>query len=131
MAGLPICNPRLGVAALGFRRVGDQAVGIVVTPWFMNVVATPHGEAQAPLPAALGETIKLALPAGVLDLVVGELQGFGRVDAASLFSPMHEFADMAAAVETAESALAELFAAPALDRRALLRGRFVAAYEVD
>ena len=29
----------LGVAALGFREVGGEAVGIVVTPWFMNVVA--------------------------------------------------------------------------------------------
>jgi [NiFe] hydrogenase assembly HybE family chaperone len=120
MAGLPICHPRLGVAALGFRRVGEQAVGVVVTPWFMNIVAAPL--ATIP-PAPLGATVQLALPAGAFDLIVGDLAGFGRLDAASLFSPMHEFADMAAAVETAESAAAALFAAPALDRRSLLRGR--------
>jgi [NiFe] hydrogenase assembly HybE family chaperone len=121
MAGLPICNPRLGVAARGFRAVGGEAVGLVVTPWFLNVVAAPLLPA-AVTPAEAGATRKLALPAGVIDLIIGELAGFGRLDSASLFSPMHDFADMAAALATAESAAEALFAAPALDRRAFLRG---------
>jgi len=122
MAGLPICNPRLGVAALGFREIGREAVGIVVTPWFVNLVAAPLD----PAPATVGSTRRLALPAGALDLIVGELPGFGRLDAASLFSPCHQFADMAAARAAAEGALEVLFAPPpprALDRRAFLRGR--------
>ena len=125
MAGLPICNPRLGVAALGFRRVGERAVGIVVTPWFMNVVAAYLPQVATIPPADVGASVKLALPAGVIDLIVGELSGFGRVDAASLFSPCHEFADMAAARAVAEGALGALFeppAPPVLDRRAFLRG---------
>ena len=51
-------------------------------------------------------------PPATVDLIVGELPGFGRLDAASLFSPMFEFADMAAAVETAEAAARELFEPP-------------------
>jgi [NiFe] hydrogenase assembly HybE family chaperone len=123
MAGLPICNPRLTVAALGFRELGGEAVGIVATPWFLNVVAAPLGKA---VPARAGETRRLTLPAGALDMIVGELPGFGRLDAASLFSPMHGFADMEAALGAAEDALGALFAPPpphALDRRAFLRGR--------
>jgi [NiFe] hydrogenase assembly HybE family chaperone len=122
MAGLPICNPRLGVAALGFREVGGEAVGVVVTPWFLNIVAAPLGSIA---PTRAGETRRLTLPAGALDLIVGELPGFGRLDAASLVSPMFAFADMAAALGAAEGALRALFAAPAprgLDRRAFLRG---------
>jgi [NiFe] hydrogenase assembly HybE family chaperone len=127
MADVPICNPRLGVAALGFRVVGEEAVGAVITPWFLNIVATRFShEAAAIAPAELGATRTLALPAGVLSLIVGELDGIGRCDAASLFSPMHEFADMPAALDAARAALDTLFAVPAppaFDRRAFLRGR--------
>ena len=63
------------------------------------------------------------------DLILPDLPGFGRLDAGSLFSPMHDFADMAAPLEAARAAIAELFSAPAKpeaagDRRALLSGRF-------
>jgi [NiFe] hydrogenase assembly HybE family chaperone len=138
MAGLPICNAALAVAAEGFRVHAGRAVGIVVTPWFMNFVAADL--ADAPLPPGLraGSLIKLALPAGDVELIVGELPGFGRLDSCSLFSPMGEFADMASAVLTARKAMRALFAARtsrpaaaprALDRRAFLRGRLNARAE--
>jgi [NiFe] hydrogenase assembly HybE family chaperone len=110
MAGPPICNPRLSVAALGIREVEAQAVGIVVTPWFVDFVAAPLAADAAPAPA--GSARRLTLPAGALDLIVGELPGFGRLDAASLFSPVMEFADMDAALGVAEGALEALFAPP-------------------
>jgi [NiFe] hydrogenase assembly HybE family chaperone len=122
MAGLPICNPRLAVAAVGFREWGGEAVGVVVTPWFVNVVAASLDEAT---PAPLGTTRKRVLPAGAIEMIVGELPGFGRLDAASLFSPCHDFADMEAALAAAEAALQALFTPPApraVDRRAFLRG---------
>ena len=122
MAGLPICNPALGVAVVGFREFGGEAVGVVLTPWFLNVAAAPLRPLAA---AALGTSRKLILPAGEIELIVGELPGFGRLDAASLFSPCHEFADMEAALAAAEAAAEALFAvpeAPKLDRRAFLRG---------
>ena len=135
MAGLAVCNPALGVAEVGFRTQDGRAVGIVVTPWFMNVVAAelPGG---APLPAAtIGALVTLALPGGALEMIVGALPEFGRLDACSLYSPMQNFADMDAAVATAHAAIGELFAPPAnstvdavvCDRRAVLRGRFGAA----
>lgn len=136
MRDMPLCNPVLPVAAVGFAAVGGFAVGIVTTPWFMNltVTALPNGSA---LPAArIGDTVTHGLPSGEFDCVVGMLEGFGRIDCVSLFSPMFEFADGATVRATAEAAIAEILTAPpmpvpqseaklaaAIDRRALLFGR--------
>lgn len=138
MAGLPICNTALAVAAEAFRIHAGRAVGIVVTPWFMNFVAADLVDAPpSPAPRA-GSSVKLAAPAGDVELIVGELAGFGRLDSCSLFSPMGEFADMASAILTARKTMATLFAARtprpgaapgALDRRAFLRGRLNAGAE--
>ncbi len=132
MAGLPICNAALDVAAQGFRVHAGRAVGVVVTPWFMNFVAADFPGA-APSPALrAGASIKMALPAGEVALIIGELPGFGRLDSCSLFSPMDPFADMGNAIVAAREAMQALFdaellrpreAPAALDRRAFLRGR--------
>ncbi len=134
MADVPICNPALGVAATGFRIYGGRAFGIVTTPWFMNLVAIdlPGGTPSAP--AGMGMTVRMGLPAGEVDFIAGELEGIGRVDSCSLFSPVFEFASMEAAVETAEEAVRAFFdpaapepppAPPApVNRRDLLRGNF-------
>ncbi len=138
MAGLPICNAALDVAAEGFRVHAGRAVGIVVTPWFMNFVAADLADAPPSPALRAGSSIKLAAPAGEIDLIVGELPGFGRLDSCSLFSPMGEFADMASAILTARKTMGALFAARtsrpsaapgALDRRAFLRGRLNAGAE--
>ena len=138
MAGLPICNAALTVAAEGFRVHAGRAVGVVVTPWFMNFVAADLADAPPSPALRAGSSIKLAAPAGDVELIVGELADFGRLDSCSLFSPMGAFADMASAVLTARKAMEALFAvrasrpsaAPgALDRRAFLRGRLNAGAE--
>lgn len=131
MAGLPICNSALGVADVGFRAHRGRAVEIVVSPWFMNLVAAALPAERVPA-AAPGATVPLVLPGGELAMIVGELPGFGRLDACSLFSPMQDFAGMDAALEAARAAITELFApgpeargtAAPHDRRAFLRGRF-------
>ena len=138
MAGLPICNAALDVAAEAFRVHAGRAVGIVVTPWFMNFVAADLADAPPSPALRAGSSIKLAAPAGEIELIVGELPGFGRLNSCSLFSPMGEFADMASAILTARKTMEALFAARpprpsaapgALDRRAFLRGRLNAGAE--
>lgn len=146
MRDLPVYNPALGVEAVGFRAEAERVVGIVVTPWFMNlvVVAAPGGP---DLPARpVGSAIEHRFPGGDFGFTVGALDGFGRLDSASLFSPMFEFDDPAVVRAVAEAALAEILTAPtpavetettaatsaeaagpaadpAIDRRALLFGR--------
>ncbi|XUM22559.1 [NiFe]-hydrogenase assembly chaperone HybE [Bradyrhizobium oligotrophicum S58] len=129
MRELPIYHDALDVAAIGFSMVEGRILGIVITPWFMNVI-TPAAQGSA------GSVIKIVLPAGAFEFTIGDIAGIGPIASCSLFSPMFEFADMAAARAAAEAALAALMTAPeddpaseraakassAIDRRAFLRG---------
>ncbi|MDR3494880.1 MAG: [NiFe]-hydrogenase assembly chaperone HybE [Ancalomicrobiaceae bacterium] len=127
MADLPICNAALGVHVTGFRRAGDWRIGIVVTQWFMNVVAVPDAGVALP---GIGSKLALQLPAGEVEGIVGAIDGLGRVATASLYSPMQAFDAADAAIAVAEAALVQLFTTPepappprqpiALNRRALL-----------
>ena len=125
MATLPVYNPALQVQVTTFRRSGNWRAGVVVTPWFMNVIAVHDGPAVLPLP---GLPVIIALPAGEIDATVGELPGYGRFAAASLFSPMDRFDDPEVTLSVANTALETLFAPEApqsrtgIDRRSLLRG---------
>jgi [NiFe] hydrogenase assembly HybE family chaperone len=124
MADLPIYNPKLTVQTTDFRRHGTWTVGIGVTPWFMNVVAIPDDPATLPAP---GGTMAIALPGCEIEAIVSDLDGFGRIACASLFSPMDAFDDPAVTAATAMAALNALFGvanapAPALDRRRLFFG---------
>lgn len=134
MADVPICNAALKVEPIGFQLYDGQIIGIVVTPWFMNLVSA--GLPDAPLPEGRpGDRRSIALPVGRVEFTVGEAPGFGRLDACSLFSPMQDFEDHAAVMATAAEVLTALFTAPEpepppqpvmereMGRRNLLRGK--------
>ena len=104
MRDLPIYNPALDVAAIGFRAIADHAFGVVVTPWFMNLVRVPLDCDGYALPQ--GAAVAHALPAGTLEFTVGHLDGFGTIESCSLFSPMFGFVDQQAAETAAAAALA-------------------------
>jgi [NiFe] hydrogenase assembly HybE family chaperone len=116
LRGLPVHHPLLEVEAVGFRRVGDAVLGIVITPWCMNLVRIGDDTAEH----AEGEAHDYALPAGTLMFHAGRLPGFGALEQASLFSPMTEFADQAAARAVAEEALRLLLSPAATSRRGLM-----------
>jgi len=141
MRDLPIYNPALQVASIGFRAIEDHAFGIIVTPWFMNLVRVPLDRDGSALPQ--GAAVAHALPAGTLEFTVGNLDGFGVIESCSLYSPMFGFPDQQAAETAAAAALAAVLdpqfdavaataepVAPAppaspptpLDRRRFLRG---------
>jgi [NiFe] hydrogenase assembly HybE family chaperone len=113
MADVPICNPALSVASVGFREWNGQALGIVVTPWFMNIVLAPL-EGSTPVDGKSGDSKSVWLPAGKVDFLVNELDGFAPMLMCSLFSPMDDFRDHEAAVATATAAMDAL-----LDRQLL------------
>ncbi len=139
MRDVPICNSALDIESIGFRAHSGSAVGIVVTPWFMNlVVAAPTEEADPSLQD--GAASSLRLPAGEIECAGASLDGFGGLRACSLFSPMFDFAEMAVARTVAEEAMKAFFTKPSGDdsprqpsgmgRRALLTGRFLPAEQV-
>lgn len=115
MNGVPILNSRLGVEMLGLRSHGDAWLGVLVTPWFINLVLLPLGEAAAADWRSLrpGTSVPHAFPAGRFEFLVGSEEGIGTFQMCSLFSPVLEFEDQAAARIAADAALQTLFQAEA------------------
>ncbi len=109
MDGVPILNKKLQVAALGFEPWQEYGLGVMVTPWFMNLVLVPLDQEKFIETAPeIGAKRKLNLPAGQVEFILFFEEGFGWSLSCSLFSPMFEFEDQAAALETAQAALAEI-----------------------
>jgi [NiFe] hydrogenase assembly HybE family chaperone len=104
MRDVPLLNPALEVQAVGFRGWENYCLGILITPWFMNLMLLPpDGEAWAALPS--GTKINQSFPSGTYEFILGEEQGIGRYLMCSLFSPVFEFQNQEAAVATAEAVL--------------------------
>ena len=107
MHDVPILNNDLAVETVGFRDWQGQVVGILVTPWCMNIMMLPAASDDWP-PALVGTKTMEPLPSGQYEFIAGDEPGVGQYRMCSLFSPMFEFEDQAAAVATAESAIQEL-----------------------
>ncbi len=45
MTGVPVVNDKLAVRAIGFRPWREHWLGILLTPWFMNLMLLPQEEA--------------------------------------------------------------------------------------
>ena len=132
MAGVPLLHPGLSVAAVGFRTRGDGiACGVLVTPWFMNLVRLPllsadHGA------LAVGHSAARDVGSQRFDFIGSFEPMLGACEMSSLFSPMFEFADQAAALATAQEVMRVLDTtpcapAPAPARRGFLFGRSAVA----
>ncbi|MGZ8175215.1 MULTISPECIES: [NiFe]-hydrogenase assembly chaperone HybE [Methylobacter] len=124
MRDLPVVNASLSVQAVGFNRFGEDCLGILITPWFMNLMLLPgpdsHWRTQQP-----GTKIEKHFPYGAFEFTLGNEPQMGIYALCSLFSPMFQFENQAAALAAAQSALQGLLAeaAPrAVSRRDLLRG---------
>lgn len=117
MRDLPMLNPALRVQAVGFRPWDQHWLGVLITPWFMNLVLLPRVQAQWPT-VGERESRHYVFPAGVFEFIGHHDAELGDYQACSLFSPMFEFADHDSAQATAEAALQSLFDAaqrPAMD----------------
>lgn len=141
MAGLPVYRDGFPIDLLGVRVVGEGLIGVVITPWAMNIIAWPlavdHGERPE------GSKRVKALPSGRYEFIAGRLDGVGFYESCSLFSPLDEFDDAEAARATAEAAAISVFEpdpdevkpppapSPELSRRAMLTGQLSSRAEVS
>ncbi len=120
MSDIPILNPALQVEALGFRDWNGMRIGILITPWSINLVILRASDAALPT-LRLNESRTWGFPSGSYEFMGGDEPECGPFDFCSLFSPPEEFTDQAAAHAVAESVMNQLFApAQGLSRRALL-----------
>jgi [NiFe] hydrogenase assembly HybE family chaperone len=137
MRDMPIYNEKIAIEAFGFRLFGEgELLGIVLTPWFMNMIMLPIEPVPMDM-ARIGRTVSVELPAGKRSFVVGGDETIGLYKAHSLHSPVLNFTLPGQAQAEARRMLALLMTPPdataetvarngsgtnRLDRRSLLFG---------
>lgn len=109
MQGLPIVNPQLFVEAVGFRSYEDHSVGVLITPWFMNLVLLPGSDEWSV--AEQGASAEFALPAGGYDFMISRDDALGTYLTAVLFRTVVDFPDQVTARGVAREVLTRLFTA--------------------
>ncbi|MBS8228771.1 [NiFe]-hydrogenase assembly chaperone HybE [Vannielia litorea] len=108
MRDVPIVNKLLRVQAVGFRMHQGRLLGVLISPWFLNLVQLPaEGEDWSDLRA--GEKEVIGFGSGEYEFIHNVREMVGGYKACSLFSPMNEFKSQAGAVEVAEAVMVALF----------------------
>ena len=107
MQGIPILNSRINVQALGFQHYQGRIIGIIITPWLMNVILLPS-EDEDWSNLALGHKESHSFPSKTYRFLANEIDGIGFCQTHSLYSPMNEFANHEHAVRAAQSFIDDL-----------------------
>lgn len=107
MRDVPLVNRSLHVEAVGFRGWQGRPLGVLVSPWFMNLILLPApGEDWSGLTVGTKELI--GFPSGTYEFIHNTRGALGGYKACSLFSPMGEFSSQLQATDTARAVLAML-----------------------
>lgn len=92
MAGMPLLNPALQVEAIGFAPCSgadeDAVLGILLTPWCMNLIYLAQDESVL---AAPGASRLHELGAEHYSFIGAHEPAFGAYEMCSLYSPVFEF----------------------------------------
>jgi len=107
MRDVPLVNKALRVEAIGFRKWEGTILGVLVSPWFMNLIQLPDGEDWSHLIA--GEKEIVAFPSGEYEFLHNTREMTGGYKACSLFSPMGEFTRHKDATDVARAVMEALF----------------------
>jgi [NiFe] hydrogenase assembly HybE family chaperone len=108
MRDVPIINKALHVQAVGFRPHEGRPLGVLLSPWFMNLILLPDADEDwSTLTPGAKEVI--SFPSGDYEFLHNTRETVGGYKACSLFSPMTDFASQRDAVEVAEAVMAALF----------------------
>lgn len=124
MRGIPVINAELSVQAVGFSRFNEDWLGVLLTPWFMNLLLLP-GPDSTWCELSIGTKFESRFPYGVFEFTLANEAQLGPYALCSLFSPMFQFENQVAALATAQAALQGLLTGNApcgVSRRDILRG---------
>jgi [NiFe] hydrogenase assembly HybE family chaperone len=109
MLGVPVQNHAIQVQAIGFAPEPDNTnmlLGVLVTPWFMNLVRLPT---QTAFPGerllSVGKKANRSVGNRSFEFMGADEPDIGAFEVCSLFSPMFEFANHATAADTANEIL--------------------------
>lgn len=97
-------NDNLDVEAIGFVCYAGDWLGVVVTPWFLDLFLIPGGgQLWGDIPA--GQRRYLNLPCGTLQFIAGDDPEIGPYQHAPLIAPVSGIPDMATARQAAVDAM--------------------------
>jgi [NiFe] hydrogenase assembly HybE family chaperone len=109
MHDMPFVNPALGVEAIGFALYEGDWLGVVITPWFLNLLlVSGGGQLWGDIPA--GERRYLNLPCGTMQFIADDDPDIGPYQYCPLIAPVSNLTDMAQARAVAADALKTVFA---------------------
>jgi [NiFe] hydrogenase assembly HybE family chaperone len=108
MRGLNFVNPALEVEAVAFAPWDGHWLGVLVTPWFMNLILAPRDDA-AWSRVKPGKKRTYLFPAGAYDFIGARDDVAGEYPMCSLFSPLLHFDDQETARLVAGLAREALF----------------------
>lgn len=107
MREMPFVNPALEVEAIGFRDFQGHQLGVLLTPWFMNLVLLPgSGDWDDYAP---GTACRWSLPEGSYDFNVCRDAELGVYMTAVLFRTVADFPDQETARGIAVEIMQRLF----------------------
>lgn len=106
MQDVPILHDALSVKAIGFRPHQGHWFGVMMTPWFMNLMIVPGAAAESSVwDKQVGDKFFFHFPAGKFEFIFGEDELVGKHMMCALYSPMFDFADQESAELTAQAVL--------------------------
>lgn len=104
---LPIVNSKLEIEAVGFRKLEEHEFGVLITPWFINLVLLPGSDRWRN--RTQGSIAGIVLPGGELDFTVAHDDELGTILSAALFGTVADFPGQALARDIARETLRLLF----------------------
>ncbi|MBQ8829040.1 MAG: [Burkholderiaceae bacterium] len=107
MSSLPICHPKVQVQAVDFSPWKYFWLGIMVTPWSINLILSP-GDRSRWKSVPKGKKLHYRFPAGIFDFISVHDQDLGEYQMCSMLSPLSEITDHEMAILVARSILSEL-----------------------
>lgn len=108
MRDVPLVNQALNVEAVGFRMHDGRPLGVLIAPWFMNLVMLPaQDEDWSALVPGAKENI--SFPSGDYEFLHNRRELVGGYKACSLFSPMGDFSSQLQAQDVARAVMLALF----------------------
>jgi [NiFe] hydrogenase assembly HybE family chaperone len=124
MQDLPVVNKALQVEAVGFRDYHGDQLGVLITPWFMNLILLPGVDNWSN--SAQGDTASIDFPSGRIEFAISHDNVLGTYLSAVAFHGVVELADQATACKLALDVLNDLMQPPrnerTISRRDLLTG---------
>lgn len=96
MKDIPIINTELDVEAVEFQIFEGRTIGMMVTPWFINLIMLPK-EGDTWDQGKPGDKDIYHFPGKDCEMMINEVDGYGFCKTFSLFSPVKDFNNQEAA----------------------------------